>query len=88
VATVLFGTGLAALSFSRQFHFSLFLMLFAGTGMMLHAASGNTILQTITDDDKRGRVMSFYTLAIMGTAPFGINARGGIGYTVSYRTCR
>ena len=38
---------------------------------MLQTASSNTILQTITDDDKRGRVMSFYTMAIMGTAPFG-----------------
>ena len=38
---------------------------------MLQTASSNTILQTITDDDKRGRVMSFYTIAIMGTAPFG-----------------
>jgi MFS family permease len=39
--------------------------------MMLHTAASNTILQTVTDDDKRGRVMSFYTMAIMGTAPFG-----------------
>ena len=46
-------------------------MVFVGTGIMLHTASSNTILQTITDDDKRGRVMSFYTMAIMGTAPFG-----------------
>ena len=38
---------------------------------MLQMASSNTILQTITDDDKRGRVMSFYTMAFMGTAPFG-----------------
>jgi MFS family permease len=38
---------------------------------MMHTAASNTVLQTITDDDKRGRVMSFYTMAIMGTAPFG-----------------
>ena len=38
---------------------------------MMQTAASNTILQTITDDDKRGRVMSFYTMAIMGTAPFG-----------------
>ena len=70
-AASLFGAGLVALSFSRFFSLSLLLMVFVGTGMMLHTASSNTILQTITDDDKRGRVMSFYTMAIMGTAPFG-----------------
>jgi MFS family permease len=70
-AASLFGAGLVALSFSRFFSLSLLLMVFVGTGIMLHTASSNTILQTITDDDKRGRVMSFYTMAIMGTAPFG-----------------
>lgn len=38
---------------------------------MLHTAASNTFIQTITDDDKRGRVMSLYTMAIVGTAPFG-----------------
>jgi MFS family permease len=47
------------------------LMFFTGLGMMTHTAASNTILQTISDDDKRGRVMSFYTMALMGTAPFG-----------------
>jgi len=70
-STILFGTGLLALSFSRIFPVSLILMVFVGLGMMMQTAASNTILQTITDDDKRGRVMSFYTMAIMGTAPFG-----------------
>ena len=38
---------------------------------MAHMAVSNIILQTIVDDDKRGRVMSFYTMAFMGTAPLG-----------------
>jgi MFS family permease len=47
-------------------------LLFAiGFGMMVQMASCNTILQTVTDDDKRGRVMSFYTMAFMGMMPFG-----------------
>lgn len=46
-------------------------MIFIGIGLMLQTASINTIIQTITDDDKRGRVLSFYTIAVMGTAPFG-----------------
>jgi MFS family permease len=39
--------------------------------MILQMTSSNTILQTIVDDDKRVRVMSFYGMAFMGTAPFG-----------------
>jgi MFS family permease len=57
-------------------------MVIAGLGVMLHTASSNTILQTITDDDKRGRVMSFYTLAIMGTAPFGSLMAGGLAKVI------
>lgn len=38
---------------------------------MLQMASCNTILQTIVDDDKRGRIMSLYVMAVVGTAPFG-----------------
>jgi len=70
-STILFGTGLVILSMSRLLLLSLFLMSFIGLGLMMHTAASNTVLQTITDDDKRGRVMSFYTMAIMGTAPFG-----------------
>lgn len=70
-ATVLFGTGLVILSFLNLFAFSVVLLIFIGLGLMLQTAASNTILQTITDDDKRGRVMSFYMIAIMGTAPFG-----------------
>jgi MFS family permease len=77
-AAILFGTGLIVLSFSRLFVLSLILMVFTGMGLMLQNASSNTILQTITDDDKRGRVMSFYTMAIMGTAPFGSLLAGGL----------
>jgi MFS family permease len=67
----LFGVGLVAFSLSRFFPLSLSLMVITGLGMMLQLASSNTILQTIVDDDKRGRVMSFYTMAFIGTAPFG-----------------
>jgi MFS family permease len=70
-STALFSLGLIVLSITPFFVFSMILMIFIGTGLMLQTALSNTILQTITDDDKRGRVMSFYTMAIMGTAPFG-----------------
>ena len=77
-AAGLFGMGLVTLSFSANFPVSLLLMIIIGLGLMLHTASSNTILQTITDDDKRGRVMSFYTIAIMGTAPFGSLIAGSL----------
>lgn len=69
-SALIFGSGLIILSFSRSFSLSLFMMVVIGLGMMLQTAASNTILQTITDDDKRGRVMSFYSMSIMGTAPF------------------
>jgi MFS family permease len=46
-------------------------MFFVGLGMMQQMASSNTILQTIVDEDKRGRVMSYYAMAFTGMAPFG-----------------
>ena len=46
-------------------------MLMAGFGQMIQIASSNTILQTIVDDDKRGRVMSFFAMSFMGMMPFG-----------------
>jgi MFS family permease len=71
VTTFILGAGLIAFSFSRSTLLSLFFMLFTGFGMISLMASGNTILQTIADDDKRGRVMSFYTVSIIGMTPFG-----------------
>jgi MFS family permease len=77
-SAILFGSALLGLSFSRLFPISLVLMIFIGLGMMMQAAASNTILQTITDDDKRGRVMGFYSMSIMGTAPFGSLIAGGL----------
>jgi MFS family permease len=78
LSTLIFGFGLILFSFSRFYILSLILMIITGLGMMLQTASSNTVLQTITDDDKRGRVMSFYTMAIMGTAPFSSLLSGGL----------
>jgi len=81
-AAALFGTGLIIMSFLKIFPVTLILMVLVGLGMMLHTASSNTIIQTITDDDKRGRVMGFYTMAIMGTAPFGSLIAGFLAKTI------
>jgi MFS family permease len=78
MATVVFGVGLLVFS-----HFSLFwpalgLLALAGFGMMVFLASSNTVLQTIVEDDKRGRLMSFYAMSFMGMAPFGSLLAGGL----------
>ena len=78
VAAGLFGAGLIAFSFSRFLVLSMALLVVSGLGMMLQMASSNTILQTVVDDDKRGRIMSFYTMAFMGTAPFGSFLAGSL----------
>jgi MFS family permease len=71
LVAALFGGGLIAFSFSRNYWLSLSLMVVTGFGMMLFAAASNTVIQTIVEDDKRGRVMSYYTMAYMGASPFG-----------------
>jgi MFS family permease len=71
LSTATFGIGLIAFSLSRLLWFSLPLMFITGLGMIMQMAACNTIIQTIVDDDKRGRVMSFYMMAFIGTAPFG-----------------
>lgn len=78
LATAVFGAGIIAFSFSRLFWLSLFLMFLTGVGMIIELAASNTILQTIVDDDKRGRIMSFYSMAFMGTIPFGSLLAGGL----------
>jgi MFS family permease len=71
VAASIFGAGLIALSWSRSFALSLAFMAIVGFGMMANMVSCNTLIQTLVDDDKRGRVMSLYAMAFMGVAPFG-----------------
>jgi len=71
IASATFGIGLILFSFSRYFPLSLVLMVIIGLGMMLQMATSNTIMQTLVSNEMRGRVMSFYTMAFMGTAPFG-----------------
>ncbi|MFH1821558.1 MAG: MFS transporter [Methanobacteriota archaeon] len=71
LAAATFGVGLVAFSLSNVLAFSLMFILIAGFGTMIHTTTSNTILQNITDDDKRGRVMAFYMMAISGMATFG-----------------
>ncbi|MEH1783762.1 MAG: MFS transporter [Nostoc sp.] len=77
LAPAILGIGLIAFSLSRFLPLSLFTMLFVGLGTILQIAASNTFLQTIVEDDKRGRLMSLYTMSFLGMIPVG-NLLGGL----------
>jgi MFS family permease len=76
-ACAFFGLGLMVLATCRILWIALALMFLTGFGMMINLSGSNMMLQTIADEDKRGRVMSFYTMSFLGTAPLG-TLLGGI----------
>jgi MFS family permease len=82
ISAAVFGLGLIGFGLSRVFWLSMIMVLVAGMGMMQGMASSNTIIQTIVSEDKRGRVMSYYTMAFMGMAPFGSLLAGTMAHKV------
>ena len=82
IAAAVFGTGLIAFGLSHVLWLSLLLMLFTGFGMMQGLTASNTIIQTLVPEDKRGRVMSYYTVAFVGMAPFGSLMAGGLAHAI------
>ncbi|MCX5714600.1 MAG: MFS transporter [Candidatus Omnitrophica bacterium] len=82
LASALFGLGVVVFSFSRSLWFALMVIFVAGFAMMVQMAASNTVLQTIVEEDKRGRVMSFYTMAFMGMSPFGCLLAGSLAQRI------
>jgi MFS family permease len=82
VAAGVFGLGLIGFGLSSTFWLSMAMVLVAGAGMMQGMAASNTIIQTLVDEDKRGRVMSYYTMAFMGMAPFGSLLAGTMAHAI------
>jgi MFS family permease len=82
IAAAVFGLGLIGFGLSRVFWLSMVMVLFAGMGMMQGMAGSNTIIQTIVSEDKRGRVMSYYTIAFVGMAPFGSLLAGSMARAI------
>jgi MFS family permease len=70
-ASAIFGVGLVGFAFSTSLWLSMLLLAVAGFGLLLQTASSNTFLQMIVGDALRGRIMSLYTLAFVGTLPLG-----------------
>jgi MFS family permease len=83
ISAALFGAGLVAFGFPHILWLSLALMLVVGFGMMQGMAASNTIIQTLAPADKRGRIMSFYTMAFVGMAPFGSLLAGGLAHVMT-----
>jgi MFS family permease len=77
-AAAAFGAGLMGFSFAPALWIAIPCLVVAGCGFIVQMAASNTIIQTIVDDNKRGRVMSFYMMAFLGTAPFGSLIAGSL----------
>jgi MFS family permease len=80
ISAALFGLALICFGLSRILPLSIFLMLIVGFGMMQGLAASNTVIQTLVPEDMRGRVMSYYTMAFVGMAPFGSLLAGGLAH--------
>jgi len=71
VAALGFGVGLIVFTVARVFWLSLLLLVGVGCGWMVLIAASNTALQTLADNEMRGRVMSLFSMMLVGMAPFG-----------------
>jgi MFS family permease len=80
IAAIMFGTGLILFGLSHHLVLSLLLMIVVGFGMMQGLAASNTVIQTLVPEDKRGRVMSYYTMAFVGMSPFGSLLAGALAH--------
>jgi MFS family permease len=85
-STTVFGAGLVAFSFARTLWVALAILPAVGAGMMITMAATNTVLQTVVTEELRGRVMAFYTMAFLGTAPIGSLLAGVAGERVGTAT--
>jgi len=81
-AMVLFASGLMLFAFNTNYYAALFLLSLIGFGMMFQMAATNTVLQTLVEEDKRGRVMSIYTMCFLGMMPLGSLISGALATVV------
>ncbi len=82
IAAAVFGVGLICFGLSRVLWLSLLMMLVTGFGMMQGMVASNTIMQTLVEEEMRGRVMSYYTMAFVGMAPFGSLLAGALAHAI------
>jgi MFS family permease len=82
IAASVFGIGLICFGLSNALWLSMLMMLVTGFGMMQGLTGSNTIIQTLVDENMRGRVMSYYTMAFVGMAPFGSLLAGALAHAI------
>jgi len=82
-SSLIYAMAVAAFAISNHLALSMAIIPFAGWGMITNFAAANTILQTIVDDDKRGRVMSLFAMSFMGMTPFGVLIAGAMASRLS-----
>jgi MFS family permease len=81
-ASAMLGGALILFGLSHTLWLSLVLMVFVGFGMILAASASNTVIQALVPDDKRARVMSYYTMAFFGASPFGSLLAGTLAHRI------
>ncbi|MEI7491723.1 MAG: MFS transporter [Bacteroidota bacterium] len=82
MSIVILGISITLAAFSGKIYLSLITLFVGGCSMILSLASMNTMLQTIAEESMRGRVMSFYAMALMGTAPLGNLLSGAVASVI------
>ena len=82
IASALLGGGLIVFGLSNTLWLSLILMVVVGFGLMQGATVSNTVIQSLVSDDKRARVMSYYTMAFFGAAPLGSLLAGALAHRI------
>src|ERR1700679_878025 len=82
IAAAMLGVALILFGLSHTLWLSLLLMVFVGFGLMQGASVSNTIIQSLAPEDKRARVMSYYTMAFFGAAPFGSLLAGALAHLI------
>ena len=81
-AMALLGASLVAFALSRAFALSLLLLVLVGAAMIVQMATSNTLLQLLAPEELRGRIVSFYMLAFLGTAPVGSLLAGSLAHAL------
>lgn len=79
-----FGVSIMVIVFSLSHNliFSMISIALTGFFMMVQMVSSNTVLQTVAHEDKRGRVMSLYTMAFIGVTPFASIIAGTVAFKI------
>ena len=86
LSVMVFGGALIGFGFSKSLWLSLALLPLVGAGFMVTLASTNTVVQTLVEEHLRGRVMAFYTMAFLGTAPIGSLLAGLLAERIGEQT--